>query len=356
MLLDGITLTSTSEVQNVHVESGTTFPLSPTIGRAFYLTASGGGYDIGFYIYNGTDWITGDVTGVSVGTGLTGGGVSGNITLNIDTTVMATKDYVNTLVTTGAVWVEPIAANGLVGDNLSTPPGSPAVHDSYIVLATGTGAWTGLDGHLVEWNGSAWVDLGLVTIGMRIGLSMESVTTCTGSFVGHDNEIVTITGVGPLTYSYTALTDGMSVLVNTAASYDAYHAYFYQGATSSWVEFVGPPVVQTIPYDISGSILGKPAGGAVVTRFVAVRGFSIPANCTGSVGKAATAATNSTTLSLQKNGVQFGTMVFAASGTVATFTASSTSFIAGDIFTVVAPGTADTTFGDAEYTFVCTLA
>jgi hypothetical protein len=112
----------------------------------------------------------------------------------------------------------------------------------------------------------------------------------------------------------------------------------------------------TIPYDIASAILGKPAGAAVVMRFVAVRAFTIAAGATGSVAKAATVATASTTFSLQKNGTQFGTMVFAAGAAAGTFTvASTTSFAAGDIMTIVAPSSADATFGDCEFTIVATL-
>lgn len=43
--------------------------------------------------------------------------------------------------------------------DLLTPPGSPATGDRYIVGQPGdtaTGAWAGLEGKIVEWNGSSW--------------------------------------------------------------------------------------------------------------------------------------------------------------------------------------------------------
>ena len=111
------------------------------------------------------------------------------------------------------------------------------------------------------------------------------------------------------------------------------------------------------PYDIAGSIIGRPLAGVTVTRFVAVRAFTIPSGMAGSQAKSATAATASTVLSFQKNGTQFGTATFAASGSTGTFAAASaTSFAAGDVFTVVAPGTQDTTFGDAQFTVLATLS
>jgi hypothetical protein len=38
----------------------------------------------------------------------------------------------------------------------TTPPGSPALNDSYIVEPVGTGAWSGQDNNLAVWNGSSW--------------------------------------------------------------------------------------------------------------------------------------------------------------------------------------------------------
>jgi hypothetical protein len=90
MLLDGVTLASGSEIQNSHVESGTSFPSPVTQGRMYYLSAASGNNAIGLYVYDGTTWVTGDITSVSVGNGLTGGGGSGSISLSIDTTVIAT--------------------------------------------------------------------------------------------------------------------------------------------------------------------------------------------------------------------------------------------------------------------------
>jgi len=48
-----------------------------------------------------------------------------------------------------------------------------------------------------------------------------------------------------------------------------------------------------------------------------------------------------------------GTMVFAAGATIATFTMSSaTTYMAGDILTVVAPALPDTTLANLAWTFV----
>jgi hypothetical protein len=90
-------------------------------------------------------------------------------------------------------------------------------------------------------------------------------------------------------------------------------------------------------------------------RLVAVRNFQFAANFTTSLSKATTSSTAAASFSIQKNGVQFGTMSFAAGGVTGTFTSTLTSFTAGDVLTVVAPSTADATLGDIEYMLVGTL-
>ncbi|MDY7537685.1 hypothetical protein QN372_00850 [Undibacterium sp. RTI2.1] len=95
---------------------------------------------------------------------------------------------------------------------------------------------------------------------------------------------------------------------------------------------------------------GKPAASAVIKRFISARPFSIPISAAGSQCKAVTAATASTTFSMAKNGVTFGTIVFAAAGTVASFTvAASTTFAAGDMLAITGPATQDATLADIVF-------
>ncbi len=44
----------------------------------------------------------------------------------------------------------------LLSRSLSAPPASPAEGDTYLVEATGTGAWAGEDGQIAQWQSSAW--------------------------------------------------------------------------------------------------------------------------------------------------------------------------------------------------------
>ena len=108
------------------------------------------------------------------------------------------------------------------------------------------------------------------------------------------------------------------------------------------------------PYDVGGSYIGKPGDAAVILRFPMTRAVRFPTNLAASQGIAGTAATATATFNLAKNGSNFGTMVFAGSGTVPTFTGTQTDFAAGDILTLTAPSTADATLADIGFAFAGT--
>jgi len=60
------------------------------------------------------------------------------------------KSYVDALVE-GLQWLAPVKDK----DTL-TPPGDPDTGDRYLIDGTGTGAWSGHDGEVAEYNGSGW--------------------------------------------------------------------------------------------------------------------------------------------------------------------------------------------------------
>ena len=77
-----------------------------------------------------------------------------------------TKQYVDALtgnIASKGLFLEPICFSNLISDALAVPPGGPTVGDTYIVVAPGGGAWLGLGGRVVEWDGLVWQDRGPLT-------------------------------------------------------------------------------------------------------------------------------------------------------------------------------------------------
>ena len=104
---------------------------------------------------------------------------------------------------------------------------------------------------------------------------------------------------------------------------------------------------------VSGSFTGSMTANLVVQRYVFAGTVMFAAGLTGSQGTAGVAATATTTYSIRKNGANVGTMVFGGSATTATFTmASATTFMAGDILTLVAPASPDATLANLAWTLV----
>lgn len=115
-------------------------------------------------------------------------------------------------------------------------------------------------------------------------------------------------------------------------------------------------VDKALQYDINAWISPAPTSSQVLLRFVAIRSFTFPASMTGSRGSAGTASTASTVFSFKKNGTQFATATFAIAGTIPTWVAATaTSFVAGDVLTIVAPASADATLAAIAFGLLATL-
>lgn len=177
----------------------------------------------------------------------------------------------------------------VISASTTASPGSPAEGDRYIVPAGGTGDFSGQAGKVGFYIGAAWV-------------------------------------------FYTPV-DGVTAWVED----DKVHVVYDSSAWSA----------PKAPYDIGMTFGAVMANDEVILRYPMPRDVTYPAGLTGSLCIAAIAATAELILSVKKDAVEFGTITFAAAGTVATFAAASeTSFAAGDILTIVAPASADATLAD----------
>lgn len=103
-------------------------------------------------------------------------------------------------------------------------------------------------------------------------------------------------------------------------------------------------------YDVAGFAAGVPANSQIILRVPMIRAVTFDVNMLLSRGAASIAATASTTFDIAKNGVNFGTMVFAIAGTTASFVAATPpAFAVGDVLSVTAPASADATLAGVGF-------
>lgn len=89
--------------------------------------------------------------------------------------------------------------------------------------------------------------------------------------------------------------------------------------------------------------------------FPNIAGLATEADLTASSVEAVTAATAQTDFDIQKNGSSFGTIRFAALGTVATFVSvTAQTFVQGDRLDIFGPGTPDATLANIYFTIAGT--
>ena len=165
-----------NELQNARVQNLATAPGSPVEGQIYYDTG-----DDTIYFRNASAWINiaGDISGVTAGTGLTGGGTSGVVTVTLaDTAVTAAAYGSATQVATFTVDAQgrlTAAANATIAiPSTAVTDFTEAVQDVAGALVAGTANEVS-----VTYNDSA----GTLTIGQPDDVTIGGILTVTGNLV-----------------------------------------------------------------------------------------------------------------------------------------------------------------------------
>lgn len=111
-------------------------------------------------------------------------------------------------------------------------------------------------------------------------------------------------------------------------------------------------ITQSFSFDVHAFYSGIPTASAIVVRVPVARAVGFVADFVGSYGKASATATASTAFDIQKNGSSIGTATFALGASTATFVSAggaAQSLAAGDVISIVAPGTPDVTLANVGF-------
>jgi hypothetical protein len=106
---------------------------------------------------------------------------------------------------------------------------------------------------------------------------------------------------------------------------------------------------------LAPQIFGKPDAAELVMQYLVVDHMTIPANLEGSAVYSRVNATSVSAFTIDKSGVEIGTITFAPSPLITVDFPSSINFIPGDAITVTAPALQDATLADISFTFVALL-
>jgi hypothetical protein len=147
-------------------------------------------------------------------------------------------------------------------------------------------------------------------------------------------------------YTYTAGFVGQTVYVKLPAfNIFGQASQSLAGLTADTYTLTGAGAVT--PVNVPLQYLGAPQSALPILRYTFGEAASLPANLTGSVATAGTAATVTTIFDIALNGTNFATITFAAAAAIAAFAGSAQTGIAGDVLTIV-PRRTDATLADVS--------
>ncbi|MGB0165064.1 MAG: beta strand repeat-containing protein, partial [Candidatus Thalassarchaeaceae archaeon] len=189
---------------------------------------------------------TGDITGVTAGTGLSGGGTSGDVTLNVDTSTIATKTYVDTSVT-------------------NLVDGAPGVLDTLNELAAALGDDANFANTVLlkSDNLSSLTSASTARTNLGLGdLATQSLAN------GGDNRIITSTSSSTLNAEATLTYDGAKLEINNGAGEvigiggggAGYQSIEIGGDTGAYIDLKSP---NSDDYDLR--IISTGSGGTIQT-------------------------------------------------------------------------------------------
>lgn len=213
------------------------------------------------------------------------------------------------------------------------------------------------DGMLLEWlikqdgTGSRLLSYGSKFVWLATGTA-PTLLTAPGSvdrilavYIAADDKLYAFRAGSGTGGGASALSDLTDVDLTGLADGDG---LYWNNTTSKWEP---APVPGTGVYDITWSWYDKPGAAEKLVNFVPNVDLELPTDLAGSVFRSDVAAASSAVFKIQKNGTDVATVTFAASATTGTLsTQAAVSFAAGDLLTVVAPASQDSTLEGVGFT------
>ena len=129
------------------------------------------------------------------------------------------------------------------------------------------------------------------------------------------------------------------------------YVLYDDGSSLQWVQKTNLGSTQG-PIYFSNFYGAKPNSNVLLMQIVIGEGLTIPQDAVGSQGHVAVAPSDGDwTADIRKNGVSIGSLTFANGQQSPTYTMlTAQQFAAGDILTIVAPGTSDASLKDVSIT------